>query len=91
MANRTLTVDDLRRIFRDSAGVEEGVDLNGDIIDKGFDELGYDSVALLEASRQIEREFGIQLGDATIQEAKTPRSLIATVNAHIADKNAAYA
>jgi minimal PKS acyl carrier protein len=78
------TIDQLRRILREGAGAEEGVDLDGDILDTGFEELGYDSLALLETGGRIEREYGIRLGDAVLTGAVTPRALLDAVNAHLA-------
>ncbi|MFE1310658.1 acyl carrier protein [Streptomyces sp. NPDC058755] len=80
MTARELTIDDLTRILRESAGEDEGVDLDGDILDILFADLGYDSLALLEASSRIEREFGVKLSDDAVSEAETPRLLLAAAN-----------
>ncbi|MFJ9568735.1 acyl carrier protein [Streptomyces bacillaris] len=77
------TLDDLKRILRDGAGADEGVDLDGDILDTGFEELGYESLALLETGSRIEREFGITLDDDVLGDTQTPRALLAAVNAAI--------
>jgi act minimal PKS acyl carrier protein len=83
MTVRQLTLDDLRTILRTSGGVEEGVDLDGDIIDATFEELGYDSLALLEASTNIERTFGVRLDDPTFRDTATPKALMAVVNSQL--------
>lgn len=75
-----LTLEELTRILQDAAGVTEGVDLSGDILDVSFEDLGYDSLALLETSGRIERERGIELEETTVTDAKTPRALLALVN-----------
>ncbi|MCZ4507258.1 acyl carrier protein [Streptomyces phaeochromogenes] len=80
MPAHEFTIEDLRRILRDGAGTDEAVDLDGDILDTDFESLGYESLALLETSGRIEREFGITLDDDTVTEAKTPRALIGAVN-----------
>jgi act minimal PKS acyl carrier protein len=77
-------LEDLRRVLLASAGADETVDLAGDILDRSFDELGYDSLAVLEAGRLIERGFGVTLPDSVLTESGTPRDLLAAVNAHIA-------
>lgn len=82
--SQLLTVDDLRRILREAAGETEDVDLDGDIADKTFDELGYDSLALLETGGRIERELGIRLEDSAVSEAGTPRALLLVVNERLA-------
>ncbi|MFE7447861.1 acyl carrier protein [Streptomyces chartreusis] len=81
MSNTQFTLDDLKRILREGAGADEGVDLDGGILDTGFEELGYESLALLETGGRIEREFGITLDDDVLTDADTPRALIAAVNA----------
>ncbi|MBZ4015353.1 MULTISPECIES: acyl carrier protein [Streptomyces] len=78
------TLDDLKRILLEGAGADEGVDLDGDILDTDFEELGYESLALLETGGRIEREWGITLDDSALTDAATPRALIETVNAHLA-------
>ncbi|WP_432073738.1 acyl carrier protein [Streptomyces wuyuanensis] len=80
MATNEFTLDDLKRILREGAGADEGVDLDGDILDTRFEELGYESLALLETGGRIEREFGITLDDDVLTDADTPRALIAAVN-----------
>ncbi|MER5531762.1 acyl carrier protein [Streptomyces sp. NPDC002677] len=81
MASHEFTIDDLKRILREGAGADEGVDLDGDIIDTDFESLGYESLAMLETGGRIEREFGVTLDDDTLTDAKTPRALIESVNA----------
>jgi act minimal PKS acyl carrier protein len=78
------TLDDLRRILREAAGEEEGVDLTGDIIDTEFTALGYESLALLETGGRIEREYDISLDDSALTDVITPRGLIDIVNAQLA-------
>lgn len=80
MSDRTLTIDDLKRILRECAGADEQVDLDGDILDIEFIDLGYDSLAMLETSSRIEREYGIKLDDDIVVSATTPRAFLALVN-----------
>ncbi|WP_406864150.1 acyl carrier protein [Streptomyces sp. HUAS MG47] len=84
MATQEFTLDDLRRILLAAAGADEGVDLDGDILDVRFEALGYESLALLETGGLIEREYGISLDEDALADADTPRALIAAVNAHVA-------
>ncbi len=83
MPSKELTLDDLRRLLREVAGADEDVDLDGDILDTGFDQLNYDSLALLEACSRLEREYGVSLDDA-LDSDHTPRSLIDLVNSRAA-------
>ncbi|AJT68434.3 acyl carrier protein [Streptomyces chattanoogensis] len=81
--NEIFTLDDLRRILREGAGTAEGTDLDGDILDAGFEELGYESLALLETASRIEREYDIALDDTALADARTPRDLLEAVNARL--------
>lgn len=62
---------------------DEGVDLDGDILDAEFDALGYESLAMLETAGRIEREYGISLDEEIFADARTPRALIALVNGQL--------
>jgi len=81
MPNVTFELTDLIRILQEGAGADEGVDLEGDILDVGFDELGYDSLALMETASRITREYGIAIDDDDLATATTPRRFIELVNA----------
>lgn len=74
------TVEDLKRIMRDCAGEEESVDLDGEILDLRFEELGYDSLALIETTSRISREFGVQLPEEELGEIGTVRELLELIN-----------
>ncbi|MFF4830204.1 acyl carrier protein [Streptomyces sp. NPDC001315] len=82
MATTSFTLDDLRRILREGAG--EDVDLDGSILDTPFEDLGYESLALLETGVRIGREYGIELDDATLTDIETPRQFIEAVNEQLA-------
>ncbi|MFJ2741726.1 acyl carrier protein [Streptomyces sp. NPDC087440] len=79
-ASTTVTLADLTRMLRESAGEEEGVDLDGDVLDTPFIDLGYDSLALLQVIGQIQREYGIAIPDDAIVDAETPGALLALIN-----------
>jgi act minimal PKS acyl carrier protein len=80
-----ITMDDLKRIMRDCAG-EDGQGLNGDIHDSSFDELGYDSLALLETTSRISKEFTVTLPDDVVTVLKTPGELLDFINGRISAK-----
>ncbi|MFR9728424.1 acyl carrier protein [Saccharopolyspora sp. MS10] len=76
-----LTQAELVRAIRAAAGDSELADLDGDIADRDFVELGYDSVALLEVAAVLRRTHGIALPPDTVAEATTPAALLRVVNA----------
>ncbi len=82
MTGQQFTLADLKRILRDAAG--ETGEPDQDIIDTSFEELGYESISLLETGSRIEREYGITLGDSVMGEVQTPRALLAVVHAKLA-------
>ncbi|MEV4895161.1 acyl carrier protein [Nonomuraea sp. NPDC050547] len=77
------TLDDLRRIMREAAGEGEAVDLDGDILDTPFADLDYDSLAVLEMTVRVEREFGVKLGDDEVGGVKLPSEFIDLVNSRL--------
>ncbi|WP_394842836.1 phosphopantetheine-binding protein [Pendulispora brunnea] len=78
--SKEFTLEDLKRVLLAGAGADENVDLDGDILDTDFADLGYESVAMLETGRRIEIERRISLDDGALAEARTPRELLSLVN-----------
>jgi act minimal PKS acyl carrier protein len=76
----SMTIDDLIRILTESAGMDESLEGSSDLSDRPFDDLGYDSLALMETAAHIEQEYGIVIPDEQITELKTPRALLDLVN-----------
>ncbi|MCX5151558.1 acyl carrier protein [Streptomyces sp. NPDC048550] len=83
-----LELDDLKRILRECAGEDEGIDLDGDVLDLNWFELGYDSLAVLQTTGYIEREYDIRLDEEGIDDADTPRRYLAMVNEVLAARTA---
>ncbi|GAA1186395.1 acyl carrier protein [Streptomyces hebeiensis] len=75
-----MTLEELRDTLVACAGEGDAVDLSGDILDVPFEELGYDSLALMESAARIERAYGISLPEEATSEADTPRALLDLVN-----------
>jgi act minimal PKS acyl carrier protein len=76
----TMTIDDLRKILVACAGAADGAALDGDIRDVDFDELGYDSLALMETAARIKSDFGVTIPDERIAELRTPGEILDLVN-----------
>lgn len=79
-ADVTFALTDLVRLLAESAGEAEGVDWEGDVLDTPFLELGYDSLALLQVTGRIKREYRLALPDDVVADALTPRRLLHTVS-----------
>ncbi len=78
--SNVMELADLTRLLRECAGEDEAVDLDGDVMDTEFTELGYDSLALLQVIGRIQRDFGVVVPDDAVAEAETPRALLDLVN-----------
>ncbi|MFF5924073.1 acyl carrier protein [Streptomyces flavochromogenes] len=77
----TFTQADLVGHIRQAAGEDEGFDLDGDIADITFADMGYDSVAMVEVTLQVERELGIGLPeDDRASKNSTPKQFVELVN-----------
>ena len=74
------TVDDLRRILESSAGVV-GIDwADSRTLETSFNDIGYDSLALLEFSASVQRERGIRIPDEDVFEMVTPKLALDYIN-----------
>lgn len=80
---REFTLSDLKRIMRSCAGETEAIDLDGDILDDTFEDLGYDSLAILELCGRIESEFEVPIPDDAVEAIPTPRQAVVYFNEHI--------
>jgi len=80
------TLDDLRQALRSAAGEDESVELDGDILDSEFGELGYDSLAVLETASHIERGFKVKLPEDDVGQLETPREFVEFVNSMLSEK-----
>jgi act minimal PKS acyl carrier protein len=75
-----MTLRDLITLLRECAGEADGTDLDGDVLDVPFTDLGYDSLAVLQTTGRIERDYDIRMSDDAAAEAHTPRLLLAFIN-----------
>lgn len=78
------TLDALIAILQECAGEDDETSLTGDILDTDFEDLGYDSVALMETASRIETVYRVTLTDDIVGQAGTPRDLLQLVNMSLA-------
>jgi act minimal PKS acyl carrier protein len=78
------TLDALRTALRSCAGEDPSLDLDGDIAEVEFADLGYDSLALMETASHVARTLGTDLPEEALAEASTPRAFLGVVNARLA-------
>lgn len=80
-----LTLQDLRKILEESSGEAEDFDWDrADTLDTPFDEIGYDSLALLEVTARVQQEFKVKIPDEAVHEMKTPREALGYLNGRLA-------
>ena len=86
MANFEL--NDLVLLLASSAGVEDEFDINDDVLDIEFVDLGYDSLALLEVAGQVSRKYSVPMPDNAPEYMLTPRAAIEFINGLLATATA---
>ncbi|HEY4021567.1 MAG TPA: acyl carrier protein [Pseudonocardiaceae bacterium] len=79
-----MTMNELCEILIECAGADEATLERGDIAEMEFEDLGYDSLALLETAARIKQRFGVSIPDERIVELGTPGSVLDAVNAALA-------
>ncbi|WP_410634896.1 acyl carrier protein [Amycolatopsis sp. cmx-4-83] len=85
---RTITMEDVKRALREGSGVDAGVDLDRDVHEKTFRDLGYDSLAVLETGLRLSRENDVDIDDEVFTDLETPQQLLEQVNHALAAKGA---
>ncbi|MFJ2651557.1 acyl carrier protein [Streptomyces sp. NPDC087420] len=76
----TFTQADLVGYIRQAAGEDGEIDLDGDIAEIKFADMGYDSIAMVEVTLLAERELGINLPEDRTGKDATPKEFVELVN-----------
>ncbi|MEV6118494.1 acyl carrier protein [Streptomyces sp. NPDC052109] len=82
--NRSMSIEELRGILIACAGGEDADAPHEDFADLAFDDLGYDSLALIETATRLKLDHGVVIPDDLITEVATPAELLKLVNDRIA-------
>jgi act minimal PKS acyl carrier protein len=80
-----LTLEEFIALIETHAGEPDEGDLDVNVIDVLFEQLGYDSIRLLEVISQIRFRYGLDLNEEILTEMRTPRQALDKLNALIAD------
>ncbi|MGW8970474.1 acyl carrier protein [Streptomyces platensis] len=75
----TLTAADLRRVLVECSGDSETPGLDEGFLTASFEQLGFDSLALLETAARLKQEFLIDLPDDEVHRVETPEELLSLV------------
>ncbi len=81
--SKPMSIDDLRSILISCAGGDEDA-LRRDISGISFDELGDDSLALIEMAATLQRDHGVVISDEQITEVRSPGELLTLINSSVA-------
>ncbi|MEV6873176.1 acyl carrier protein [Amycolatopsis sp. NPDC051128] len=79
-----VTAELLFEVIVGCAGESEAGPLTAGSLDVSFDELGYDSLALMEATAKLRKITGVEVEDELLAEVDTPRRLLALLNGQFA-------
>lgn len=75
-----MSTEELIEVLRTCAGVGEDVALDESALDTNFAALGYDSLALLEITGHLRREYRVPIAEGAVGLADSPRRLLGLVN-----------
>jgi minimal PKS acyl carrier protein len=78
------TVNTLRDIMRACAGPGEHPELQGEFIDVTYEDLGFDSLAVLQMATRIQQDLGVPVPDDAVAVMVTPRDALDYVNKQMA-------
>jgi acyl carrier protein len=75
-----LTIDELKTVMLRCSGLPDQASVAGDIRDVTFEDLGYDSLAVLEIASAMQRQYKIEISDESIETMTTPGAVLDFVN-----------
>ena len=71
---------ELKTVMLRCSGLPDQASLEGDIRDITFEDLGYDSLAVLEIASAMQRSYKIEISDESIETMTTPGAVLDFVN-----------
>lgn len=79
------TLAELKRVTDACGGDDDATPLDEVVLDRSFDDLGYDSLAIYETVIRIREDLRIPIADEEIDTATTPREVIDLVNTRVSE------
>lgn len=79
----TLSLDELKGIMQSCAGADETVDLTPEGAETSFEELGFDSLAVIEVTTRLAQRFDIHIPDSETSTLDSPARLVDYVNGRL--------
>lgn len=83
MTKRPITLRELDAVLREVSWEDESARPLEQVPDQTFEDLGYDSLALLEAYSRIKRDHGADISEDDLAAVTTPRELVELINARL--------
>ncbi|AHH15886.1 type II polyketide synthase, acyl carrier protein [Nocardia nova SH22a] len=84
VSSKQLLATVLRQVAGDDDAIDAAtLDAAGD--ETLFEDLGFDSIALLEVLNRLKREHGIALDDDVLEQALTPAQLVSAIDEELRD------
>ncbi|KXK63824.1 hypothetical protein AWW66_01190 [Micromonospora rosaria] len=77
------TFDDLLGILR-AVDDQSGGDVTEESLDAPYEDLEFDSLAVLEIATHIQQKLGMSIPDEAVEEMRTPRATLDYVNRRLA-------
>lgn len=81
------TIGELIALLQEAGEQDElaNVDIAVGDADTSFDQLGFDSLTLLNVVTQLESKYGISVGFAALTDARTPNELLGLIHGQFQD------
>lgn len=81
-----VNIKDVWTALVEGSGTDDADTLLVALESRSFDELGYDSLAVLETGLRLRRDSGADVPDTQIANAQTAQELIDLINSHLPEK-----
>jgi minimal PKS acyl carrier protein len=81
---KEMTQDEFKGFLLRAVGDDDSIDLSGDIRSASFAELGFDSLAIIDATAKIEQHYQIKLPESQTAGAATAGEFLDLVNGELA-------
>lgn len=76
-----VSVESVAAVLREAAGDDDDVQLDEASFQEPLTDLGFDSLAILEVTALVKREFGVAISDDEMETVRTPADLLARIRA----------
>ena len=87
----TFGLDDLRKIMEQVSDEDDELNLDGDIAEQPFDELGLDSLGVLDLMTRIQQDWHVAVPDEVISTARVPQDVVDFVSQRLREQAGAAA